>query len=207
MTLIKVCGVTTLEDARFLATSGVDWIGLNFWRESSRYVDRLRARTISVEAKRVNPNIKIVGVFVNHSAKEIEAASLAAKCDYVQLHGDESPVFAKRFGDNCIKAMSVQHEMDVGRFLEYECKWMLVDAAQEGYGGSGALANWELAARVASRRDQVWLAGGLAPDNVAAAIAKVKPYGVDVASGVESAPGVKDREKVAAFVAAVRRCS
>lgn len=204
MTLIKVCGVTSIEDARFLAECGVDWIGLNFWRDSKRYVDRLRARTIAVEAKRIQPNIKVVGLFVNHSAKEIEAASAAANCDYVQLHGDESPVFAKRFGDRAIKAMSLEHDLDLGRFGEYECKWMLVDAATAGRGGSGTRANWELAAKAAAGRDGVWLAGGLDALNVGEAIAAVKPFGVDVASGVESSPGVKDHTKVAAFIAAVR---
>src|SRR5690606_23757690 len=134
------------------------------------------------------------------SAREIEAASVAANCDYIQLHGDESPVFAKRFGDRGIKAMAIEHETDLGRFDDYECKWMLIDAASQGRGGSGLVADWQLAARAASRRGGVWLAGGLSPENVADAIAAVRPVGVDVASGVESSPGIKDRDKVTRFL-------
>lgn len=207
MTLIKVCGVTSIDDARFLAESGVDWIGLNFWDESKRYVDPQLARAIAVEAKRIEPNIKVVGLFVNQSLNEIEAASAAANCDLVQLHGDESPAFAKQFGDRAVKAMPLISESDLARFEEYECRWMLVDAATEERGGSGARANWELAAKSAACRDGVWLAGGLNAGNVSQAIAEVRPFGVDVASGVESSPGVKDHDKVAAFIAAVRGCA
>lgn len=204
MTQIKVCGVTDIENAAQVAASGVQWIGLNFWRQSKRYVDRMRARSIVLAARKANPDIKIVGVFVNHSAKEIEAAVEAAKLDYVQLHGEESPVFAKRFGEMAIKALPMEHEMDVARVAEYECPYMLLDSSSSERGGSGITANWELAARAVATRAQVFLAGGLTPDNVGNAIKMVKPYAVDVASGVESQPGYKDPELLARFVQAVQ---
>ncbi len=204
MTQIKVCGVTEIENAALVATSGVQWMGLNFWRQSKRYVDRMRARSIVLAARKANPDIKIVGVFVNHSAKEIEAAVEAAKLDFVQLHGEESPVFAKRFGERAIKAIAMEHAMDVDRVAEYECPYMLLDSSSPSRGGSGVTANWELAAQAAASREHVFLAGGLTPENVGDAIRAVNPFAVDVASGVESQPGFKDPEKLARFVQAVQ---
>ncbi len=204
MTLIKVCGITSLEDATMVAKAGVDWIGLNFWPESKRYVDRIRARIITAEARRCNPEIKVVGLFVNHSAREIDNAVEAGDLDYVQLHGDESPVFAKRFGERCMKAVALEVEDDLNILSVYTCPYKLVDSLSPGRGGSGKTANWELAAKAAAVESGLWLAGGLNPDNVAEAIAAVQPFGVDVASGVEESPGVKSEEKVLAFVKAVR---
>lgn len=204
MTLIKVCGLTTSEDASMVAAAGVDWIGVNFWMESKRYVDRIRARAIVAAARRCNPAIKCVGLFVNHREGEIESAVQAADLDYVQLHGDESPVFASRFGDRCIKALALSSAADLERMAGYACAWKLVDSPSPGRGGSGQVGNWDLAAKAAAQESRLWLAGGLRPDNVAEAIAAVKPYGVDVASGVEDSPGVKNPAKVRAFVAAVR---
>jgi phosphoribosylanthranilate isomerase len=152
----------------------------------------------------VNPEIKVVGLFVNHSAREIDNAVEAANLDIVQLHGDESPVFANRFGDKCMKALAVECEGDLNILATYTCGWKLVDSRSPGRGGSGKVANWDLAARAAAGEGRVWLAGGLKPDNVAQAIAAVHPVGVDVASGVEISPGVKSDQLVAAFVRAVR---
>jgi phosphoribosylanthranilate isomerase len=204
MTLIKVCGITRPEDASMVATAGVDWIGLNFWPESKRHVDRMLARVIVIEARRCNPEIKCVGLFVNQSAREIDNAIEAATLDYVQLHGDESPVFAKRFGDRCIKALPLSVEGDLEIMGAYHCGVMLVDSPTPDRGGSGKVGDWDLAARAAARVPKLWLAGGLRPDNVAEAIGAVKPYGVDVASGVEDSPGIKNAAKVQSFVEAVR---
>lgn len=207
MTQIKVCGVTDAENAALVAASGIQWLGLNFWSQSKRYIDRIRARSIVVAARQANPDIKVVGLFVNHSAKEIEAAIDAANLDYVQLHGDETPVFARRFGDKSIKALPIEHEMDVARMDDYECTHMLIDSASPQRGGSGLIANWDLAARAVAKRKGVFLAGGLTPENVGEAIARVRPFAVDVASGVESEPGVKDLDLVARFVDSVRAAS
>ncbi len=209
MTEIKVCGITEIENAVMVAGSGVQWLGLNFWMHSKRYVDRLRARSIALAARNTNPDIKIVGVFVNHSAKEIESAIEAANLDYVQLHGDETPVFAKRFGARCIKALPMEHDMDLGRLAEFECPYMLADACSPERGGSGRVANWELAARgvvsgKTAKRKGMFLAGGLTPENVGDAIAAVRPFAVDVASGVESQPGIKDPDALRRFVDAVQ---
>lgn len=204
MTQIKICGLTDIDNAAAVASAGVDWIGINFWRKSKRFVDRMRARSIAVSAKRANPDVKLVGLFVNHSAKEIEAAIEAAMLDFVQLHGDESPVFARRFGDRAIKALPMEYEMDVSRMDDYDCPYLLVDSSSQERGGSGKKANWELAARAAAKHERLFLAGGLTPGNVAEAIRQVRPFAVDVASGVESSPGVKDMALVEAFVDAVR---
>ncbi|MCP4448811.1 MAG: phosphoribosylanthranilate isomerase [Myxococcales bacterium] len=204
MTEIKICGVTDIANAAEVATSGVQWLGINFWRESKRYVDRIRARSIRLAAKNANPDIKIVGVFVNHSARKIEAAIEAAQLEFVQLHGEESPVFAHRFGDACIKALPMSRQKDVGRVEAFECSHVLFDSSSAGRGGSGDTADWGLAANAAASRSGVFLAGGLTPDNVGEAIRLVKPFAVDVASGVESSPGLKDPELVARFVDAVR---
>lgn len=204
MTLIKVCGITSPEDAAMVAEAGVDWIGLNFWAESKRHVDRMRGRLIVAQARRVNPEIKCVGLFVNHSAREIDNAVEASGVDYVQLHGDESAVFAKRFGQRCIKALALSEEADLNLLATYPCGWLLADTPSPGRGGSGLVGDWTLAAKAAAQHDNLWLAGGLNPDNVAEAIGAVKPFGVDVASGVEDRPGVKSKEKVQAFVKAVR---
>lgn len=204
MTLIKVCGITTLADAKMVAEAGVDWIGLNFWPESKRYVDQIRGRSISAEARRCNQAIKVVGLFVNQSAPAIADTLQAADLDYVQLHGDESPAFANRFGERCIKAVALRGDEDLVELAAFACGWKLVDSVSPGRGGSGQVANWDLAAKAASREENIWLAGGLNPENVAEAIRVVKPYGVDVASGVESEPGIKSDEKLRAFVEAVR---
>ncbi len=204
MTLVKVCGITSIEDAVMVAEAGVDWIGLNFWPESPRHIDRIRARMIAAAARRCNPEIKIVGLFVNHSAREIDNAIEAADLDFVQLHGDESAVFANRFGGKCIKALALEGEGDLNLLATYTCDWKLVDSRSPERGGSGKVANWELAAKAAASEAQLFLAGGLNPGNVAEAITAVHPRGVDVASGVETSPGVKSAELVRAFVEAVR---
>ncbi len=204
MTEIKVCGVTDVDNAAQVAASGIQWLGINFWPESKRYVAPMRAGAIATAARAANPAIKIVGVFVNHSADQIELAMDAAKLDYVQLHGDESPGFAKQFGKAAIKALPMENEMDVTRMEEYTCPYLLVDSSSPQRGGSGTTANWELAARAASKHGRVFLAGGLHPNNVAEAIALVRPFAVDVASGVESEPGIKDLALVDQFVEAVR---
>ena len=197
---MKICGVRTLEDARACAEAGADAIGFNFWPGSKRFVGR-RGRGGSRGAL---PSQRRVGVFVNAASDEIERAFGSGAIDVAQLHGDETPAFCASFAGRYVKAIRLRDAASLETLDQYDCDLVLVDADAPGYGGSGARADWRLARAPAERR-RVILAGGLTPENVAEAVAAVKPYGVDVAGGVERAPGVKDWKKIASFVAAARK--
>ncbi len=210
MTRIKVCGVTLLDDAAAVADAGVDFLGLNFWDRSKRYVERDRAAMLAITARPARPEVAIVGLFVNAHADEIAEIHAAVGLDIVQLHGDE-PASACREIAALLqrpvwKAISVGAAADVARLGDWPVDAVLLDTPTAGRGGSGQTFDWALAtAAVARHRDRrCVLAGGLSPANVGAAIAAVHPWAIDVASGVERAPGVKDRAKVHALIAAVR---
>jgi phosphoribosylanthranilate isomerase len=191
---VKICGVTREEDITLARTLGASAIGINFWPQSPRFVGSLaRARALAEAAA----GLQVVGVFVNQPAAEIDAA--LAFLTLVQLHGDESPAFAARFQDRYIRAVRVRGEADLAEIDRHRCPFYLLDAAAPGYGGGGQTFDWTLAARAASQH-KIVLAGGLTPANVRAAVHAVRPYGVDVASGVESSPGVKDAAKLRSFI-------
>jgi phosphoribosylanthranilate isomerase len=196
-TFVKICGVTTLDDALACAEAGADAIGFNFWPRSRRFVAVEVAAAI---AGRLPPRVRTVGVFVDPTAAEVERAFAAGAIAVAQLHGDETPAFCAAFAGRCWKALRLRDRATLARLGDYDCELVLVDADTPGYGGSGERADVDLAAEAARLRPLL-LAGGLTPDNVAAAIERVRPFGVDVAGGVESAPGIKDWGKVAAFVA------
>ncbi len=202
---IKFCGITRAEDAD-LAVSLDAWaIGMILWPQSKRAADPAVAADI---ARRVRRKVEVAGVFVNQPLDEIEALADVIGLTVVQLHGDEGPSFAnevaRRTGAKVIKAQSVRLASDVIAVQAFHTDFHLLDTYREGLrGGTGETFEWSMLAR---RRSDVplILSGGLTPDNVADAIAAVEPWGVDVASGVESAPGIKDHEKMKAFAAAVR---
>ena len=194
---VKICGVTTIDDALACVDAGADAIGFNFWPQSKRYIPIAEAALI---AKRLPAQLRTVGVFVNPEPDEVERAFAAGAIDLAQLHGDESPEFCARFAGRYLKAFRLRDRASLQKLADYRCDLVLVDADSSGYGGSGQRADVALATEAAAAR-RVILAGGLTPDNVADAIAAVHPYGVDVAGGVEREPGVKDWIKVAAFVA------
>jgi len=198
---VKICGVTSLDDALACVDAGADAIGFNFWPQSKRHIPVDQAAVI---AKRLPPNIRTVGVFVNPTEPDVERAFGSGAIDLAQLHGDETPDFCQRFAGRYIKALRLRDASSLERMAEYRCDLVLVDADRAGYGGSGERADVALATQAAMAR-RVILAGGLTPDDVAEAIAQVKPYGVDVAGGVEREPGVKDWIKVAAFVKEAKR--
>ena len=200
---VKICGVTSLDDALACVDAGADALGFNFWPGSKRHIPVERAAGI---AKRVPPNVRTVGVFVNPSEEDVDRAFASGAIDLAQLHGDETPDFCTRFAGRYIKAVRLRDAASLTRMAEYACDFVLVDADTPGYGGSGQRADVALAAEAARAR-RVILAGGLTPANVAEAIAAVRPYGVDVAGGVEREPGVKDWMQVAAFVQAAKRGS
>jgi phosphoribosylanthranilate isomerase len=199
--LIKICGVTSAEDAAMAASAGAGAIGVNFWPGSKRYIgDEAAARSVLAAIPR---GVLRVGVFVNAAPAEVERARIDLGLDRVQLHGDETPAaFAAIPREALIRAVRVREESSFADDPAWRAGLFLYDAFVEGFGGGGVAAPWPLIARRAAR--PFLLAGGLTPENVAAAIAYARPDGVDVASGVERTPGVKDSKKVAAFIAAAR---
>jgi phosphoribosylanthranilate isomerase len=197
---IKFCGVTRIEDAREAARLGAWAIGLNHWADSPRRCDPQTAVEISAELRRA---IEIVGVFVNATLDELARAAEDESLAMLQLHGDEGPDFcreaARRTGCKVIKGVRVRSAADVRGAEAFRTDYHLFDAHRSGTpGGTGESFDWEL---VGARRSEVpaILAGGLKPDNVAEAISVARPNAVDVASGVEATPGVKDHALMEAF--------
>lgn len=201
MTRVKICGLTRQDDALACIEAGADAIGLNFWPGTPRCVDVATARRI-VDA--VGGRVLTVGVFVDATEQEIEDIRARTGIACVQLHGQEPPERVARFLPHAYKALRVKDAASIDEARRFPGEHILLDAFVAGQpGGTGHTFNWRLAAGLARER-RVTLAGGLHPGNVAAAIAAVGPYCVDVASGVERSPGVKDPDAVAAFVRAAR---
>ena len=197
---VKFCGITRVEDAREAVRLGAWAIGLNHSAASPRRCDPATALAISSEFRR---RAEIVGVFVNATLPELATAVEDEQLTMVQLHGDEGPSFcmeaARRTGCKVIKALRVRSAADIQAAEAFRTAFHLFDAHRTGTaGGTGESFDWEL---LAGRRSDVpmILAGGLRPDNVAEAIAVARPNAVDVASGIESSPGIKDHELMAAF--------
>jgi phosphoribosylanthranilate isomerase len=204
MTKVKICGVTRLGDAELAVELGAWAIGLNHWERSPRRVDPGRAAEIGQAMKR---RCEVAGVFVNPTLDEVAEAVENEDLTMVQLHGEEGPSFcdevARRTGAKVIKALRVRSAADVKAAESFRTDFHMFDAHHPKYGGAGESFDWELAA---SRRSKVplILAGGLRPENVAEAISVVRPFAVDVASGVESEPGIKDPALLEALFEAVR---
>jgi phosphoribosylanthranilate isomerase len=205
---IKFCGITSLDDAGLAVSAGAWAIGLVFWPDSPRRCDVAAAAEISAAFRRT---VQIVGVFVNATLAQIAQTAEAAGLTGIQLHGDEGPAFcaeaARRTGCKVIKAVRVRSRADLQALRPFHTDYHLLDSHVAGRpGGSGESFDWEIA-RAHRGPVPVILSGGLRPDNVAAAISVVRPFAVDVASGVEAAPGRKDPEKLEAFATAVRAAS
>lgn len=201
MVRVKVCGVTSVDDASMCVELGVDAIGLNFWPRSVRRCELSIARDIVSTHK---GRALFVGVFVDASEAEIASTVEQVGLDCVQLHGGEPPALVQRFLPHAYKALRVGAESPLALVRSYPGDYILLDAYVPGMpGGTGAVFDWTLAREVALER-KLTLAGGLTAENVAAAVRAVGPYCVDTASGVEAAPGVKSRELVARFVSAAR---
>ncbi len=205
---IKICGVTTVADAQDAVDRGADAIGLNFFRGSSRYVPEEAAREILAA---VGSRAAVVGVFVNESPEVAAGHCLRLGIRRIQLHGDESASDAEKIGLWRMKAVHAALPVDLGKLREYPCEAFLLDAGGPGeYGGTGRELPWDglverfqglLATPGTPAEGRPWiLAGGLTPENVERAIIAAEPFGVDVASGVESSPGRKDPAKVAFFI-------
>jgi phosphoribosylanthranilate isomerase len=193
---VKICGITRLEDALAAARLGADALGFNFWPRSKRHVTPAAAAAI---VARLPPSVATFGVFVDPSRAELEGALAVSGVGVAQLHGDEPPALCVGLGVPVVKAIRVKEGHDLAQLASFEVQAFLLDAPSAGYGGSGATFDWSLAAAV-SLELPVLLAGGLTPENVAEAVRLVRPLGVDVASGVESSPGVKDQARMELFI-------
>lgn len=206
---VKICGITSEADVRAVADAGADAVGLNFYEKSPRFLAPEKAGDV---ASALPDGMVKVGLFVNAAASRIREAWNAYGLTLVQLHGDEPPDFlAELAGRPVIRAFRLGDEglVPILRYLE-KCRELdclpslvLIDSFRKGqYGGTGAMADWKTARQYPSKdwHPPLVLAGGLTPDNVARAIATVRPAGVDTASGVESAPGKKDRALLGRFV-------
>jgi phosphoribosylanthranilate isomerase len=192
---LKVCGITSIEDARAAIECGAEYLGFNFYPKSPRYIAPQSARAI---IEQLPDEIISAGVFVNEAQPEDVIEILAASgATMAQLHGDESPGYCASVGsERVIKALRIGDNFDARRVLDYPAAAILLDAFDPKlYGGTGKTTNWEVA-REAAKLTKVFLAGGLSPDNVVEAIRAVGPFAVDVNSGVESAPGRKDADKL-----------
>ena len=202
MTEIKICGITNIEDALASASVGADALGFVFHPPSPRYVTPGRAREIIGS---LPPALCTVGVFVNLAASEVLQIAEFCGLDFIQLHGAETQEYCRRLPrERLIKALSFRSEEEFVALADYPVRAFLVDAHDPvRHGGTGKTCDWNLAGRAAARHPLI-LAGGLNGENIIAALTAVHPLAVDISSGVETAPGKKDHEKIRAVIASVQ---
>lgn len=198
--VVKVCGLTREEDVRAAAAAGVDWLGFNLWPSSRRAQTPEQVRALVAAMPR---GMRAVGIFVDAQPQEVREAATQAGLHAVQLHGRERPEDWRAFPLPIIKALKVEGDAGLESTEAWECEALLLDGPGPAPGGNGRPFAWERAQQLAAQRT-VLVAGGLTPENVADAIRTVRPAGVDVAGGVESAAGIKDAERMRRFVDAAR---
>ncbi|HEX7797061.1 MAG TPA: phosphoribosylanthranilate isomerase [Vicinamibacterales bacterium] len=196
--MVKICGIRRQQDAEAAIDHGASAIGFIFWPSSPRFIDPYRARQI---AKALPPFVSTVGVFVNQPREYINGVASLVPLSVVQLHGDETPDFASHLSRPVLKAVTKRESV-----REWPKPAMLLVDVHDPVkrGGTGRVVDWSMAAAIARERHIV-LAGGLTPDNVAEAVAAVQPWGIDVSSGVEESPGIKDERRIAALFAAIHQ--
>jgi phosphoribosylanthranilate isomerase len=203
---VKICGLTAIEDALAAVSAGADAIGLVFYEPSPRHVSLETAAAI---ARELPEGVLRVGLFVNAPVALVARAASACGLTFLQFHGDESPEVCLRLGSHLgvktMKAFRVRDASTLTLLPAYQTDAWLLDAYTPGkFGGSGQRFDWDLAVQAAGLGKPIFLAGGLTPETVAAAVRHVRPYAVDVSSGVELAPGKKDIQKVRAFIQAAK---
>ncbi len=199
---VKICGITNLEDAGAAVDAGAHALGFVFYEKSPRCLSLKMAANICAA---LPPFVSRVGVFVNELEYTIEKAVVECGLDTLQFHGDEPPGFCQKFSPKAIKAFRVRTREDLRQMSDYDVDgWLLDTHAGETRGGTGRTFDWDLAVEAGKMGRPIILSGGLTPDNVAEAIRKVRPFAVDVSSGVEKAPGHKDSAKIQAFIRACR---
>ncbi len=203
MTRIKICGITRVEDALAAAHSGADALGLVFYDKSPRYVTPKQAAQL---AAAIPPFVTLVGLFVNPGAEAVQEILQQVPLDVLQFHGEEEPTFCAQFNRPYLKAVRVKHGVDLVQCAARykDAQGLLLDAFIEGtHGGTGLSFDWTLIPH--NLPLPVILSGGLQVNNVADAIKQVRPWAVDVSSGVEAAKGIKDAAKIAAFINEVKK--
>lgn len=203
MTLVKICGITNLDDALAAVDAGADALGFNFYQRSPRYLAPERARAI---IDHLPTNVLTVGVFVNEELAAIQESASTAGISALQLHGNESPEYCEALkGRYLIKVFRAGGEFKPEVVLDYDVEAIMLDAFdKKTFGGTGKLTNWSIARTTRELFPQLFLAGGLSADNVGDAIEQVNPYAVDACSALEREPGLKDHQRVRDFVASVR---
>ena len=202
MTLVKICGITSIEDALAAVAAGADALGFNFYKPSPRYIEPRTAREI---VKALPDSILTVGVFVNEESVMNIAREAGVRA--AQLHGDESAEYCRQLAREIqvIKTFAVSEDFDTNVIAAYEVDAIMLDTKHNKLrGGTGRVFDWSIACAVRPQVAKLYLAGGLAPENVAEAIELVQPFAVDACSGLEERPGLKNHERVRAFVEAVR---
>lgn len=202
VTKVKICGITNLEDAELAIKFGADMLGFNFYSRSKRYVS---PEEVASFVRELDPSFAKIGVFVNASIEDILFARTLGDLDAVQLHGNEAAEFIAEVRTNMntriIKAVRVASQNEIDQAATLGADDLLLDSySATEYGGTGETFDWKLVRENTIADKRIFLAGGLTPENVADAIRIVRPYAVDVASGVESSPGKKDPKKLAAFI-------
>jgi phosphoribosylanthranilate isomerase len=205
MTFIKICGITSLDDALAAVTAGADALGFNFYQPSPRYIE---PRAASEIVEQLPASILAVGVFVNEdSPQQLLNIAREAGVKALQLHGDEAPEYCRQLatGMQVIKTFAVSDDFDTNLVETYEVDAIMLDTKHNRLrGGTGRVFDWSIARQVSPRVAKLYLAGGLSPENVGEAIELVRPFAVDACSGLEERPGLKNHERVRAFVEAVR---
>lgn len=196
---VKICGITRLEDALGAVTAGADALGFMFYEPSPRFIGLEAAAQI---IRQLPPFVARVGVFVNADEATVRQVIAATGIDTLQFHGDEAPEFCARFPLVTYKAFRLRDAASLDDCRRYPGMAWLLDSYGPGqHGGTGATFNWDLAIEAGKLNPHIILAGGLTPENAAEAVRRVRPFALDVSSGVESAPGRKDAAKVRAFIA------
>ena len=202
MTKIKICGITNIEDAVAATGYGADALGFIFYKKSPRFVEPEQAGEIS---RALPPFVNKVGVFVNEDKETVSSILETVVLDMLQFSGDETEDYCRSFGKPYIRSYRVKDEGSLGEINESKTPYIIFDSYSENeYGGTGKTFDWELLVNQQLRDKYVILSGGLNPGNVGEAILRVKPYAVDVASGVEKKPGKKDHVKIKEFIEAVK---
>jgi phosphoribosylanthranilate isomerase len=198
MIKVKICGITNLEDALMAAEAGADALGFVFFQGSPRYISPEQAAAI---VRRLPPFVQTVGLFVNEELATVNLVADRCGLDVIQLHGEETSDYCSAVKRRVIKAFRVKNAAVLDDMANYRVAGCLLDAwSPAAHGGTGTTFNWEIATRAVAFSNSIILAGGLTPENVARAISAVKPYAVDVSSGVESSPGKKDAGLVNRFI-------
>ena len=205
MTVIKICGITNVEDALAAVAAGADALGFNFYKPSPRYISPQNARAI---IDQLPPAVLTVGVFVNEEPESLKRIADESGVQVLQLHGDESPEYCRDLTTDryIIKTLAVSKNFDTQTVYAYKTAAIMLDTRDNNLrGGTGRVFDWSIARQVSQLVPNLFLAGGLSPENIADAIEAVHPYAVDACSALEDSPGKKNHKRIRSFIETARR--